>query len=775
MSCTKDPVQCAQHLMSTLGSHCADLVDEVMTQALPLVQTDLCHGADKEAERMLSPNGSATRLMECAAVAQPDYLSVLSYVSWPQIRQIACPSYTLARNTISDSRPHDLAPRLVMGSLMMCVLYMGIKYRNPLYKMQTWHKTTVGWWAVFFALCLALGTGQAPEVNLSGFYYRDEITACAFDLTRTFPSTILRDRVFTAATSSSSSVALYDAMRHLRVRNATLAETCGHCGLFIVSGPREAALDFYANRSSGNVTFAVLLPTSLGAAWQREFAASMPTIAAADAVWMSAAQIMADLRPAESEAALSAISGLIVCVLLFAGVFRPGRGVAGAVALVVVCIATLTLGVISAQSVARLAKVPPSPYDPMVMPIIFGTGVDAVLIMLDARDRGHIKWGVRCCPSIVASQMSTMCSFVVGLVLQVEHFFNFFSFACLSVLISCAMQISLFPVLVSRLTRKIQVVSCGSEAWHVVKWATIVVACVSSSLAAWNMRPVVLSFELLTQLQSQSISARFLNHVTQSSAGVSNAPLYSICSNLESPQLSMQAAPMLDWRSDLQASTSGFEEWKEEPMNRILYADMFRGNQSVSIHMAQYGFGSHASLDAEELARMHSLDTPGCCTTSLERVGGYTVTRVFSRMWVLMLASTVASALAGAVISGWAGLSVMFTIASSYIGILLFISASGMRMHMMSIAALVIVPGVIVDYTLHLTYSKDTAIAVLFSCATSVGSFLPYSLASSIPGVRDFASLYIGSLLIGATFAFMAAAVARKGYVSLKHVELSGA
>ena len=53
-------------------------------------------GWDTEVERvaaeLIAPNGSGTALMECAATAEPNYLSAMSYASWPQARQLLCPT-----------------------------------------------------------------------------------------------------------------------------------------------------------------------------------------------------------------------------------------------------------------------------------------------------------------------------------------------------------------------------------------------------------------------------------------------------------------------------------------------------------------------------------------------------------------------------------------------------------------------------------------------------------------------------------------------------------
>jgi hypothetical protein len=71
----------------------------------------------------------------------------------------------------------------------------------------------------------------------------------------------------------------------------------------------------------------------------------------------------------------------------------------------------------------------------------------------------------------------------------------------------------------------------------------------------------------------------------------------------------------------------------------------------------------------------------------------------------------------------------------------------------MLVAVMLIAPGLIVDYTLHLAYNEDSSYAVFMSGVTSIFSAAPY-IYNEIEGIRDFAIVYCTFLVLGMTHAF---------------------
>ena len=113
------------------------------------------------------------------------------------------------------------------------------------------------------------------------------------------------------------------------------------------------------------------------------------------------------------------------------------------------------------------------------------------------------------------------------------------------------------------------------------------------------------------------------------------------------------------------------------------------------------------------------------------------------------------STVAAVALSGYLGVVAIVAVLGAYGATLGLVATLGIPVHIMVISALVVLPGIVIDYVLHLTFSVDTLVAVLFSYLTSSASFVPY-LLSHTPGVRHFAEVYLIGLASGIGFALLA-------------------
>ena len=158
------------------------------------------------------------------------------------------------------------------------------------------------------------------------------------------------------------------------------------------------------------------------------------------------------------------------------------------------------------------------------------------------------------------------------------------------------------------------------------------------------------------------------------------------------------------------------------------------------------------------LRDLHSWASPGTCATNFERMGAYTIVRTYHNLWILVLASAVFSAISGVSIAGWAGIYTTVALLGAFSTIFAIISVARIHIHIHTIAALTILPGVVIDYVLHLLYDKSALRAVCFSCLTSAGGFVPY-LFSSTAGIRDFTLVFIVGTVSGLVFAIAAVSI----------------
>jgi hypothetical protein len=779
-------------------------------------------GVDADMTAAFSRSGVAMLFLRCALLSHAGLERIVGHLSWPAMRNLFCPHPPVGEDdaaaVFEPSEALRWTRRVGFGLLLLCVAWILLRYQRPLTKVHRWRGATLVWWAAFAILAVWGTAGPTEDTQLEGFYYRDESTQCGFEILERVPNAILTNHVLSVvAPNATAAVLAYRAVLDAPVNGSeSLRAMCGFCDVSISDpGPHDptnvtlallaedegatsALLSAADETGGGSVVFSFVLPPFVHASWVRQLLEALPSAMPEGTAWLNNHQIQADVRATTaSDAHLSQLSALAVFVLLNFGVYRSGRGAAGTVALVVCTLASLGVSLVIAQRLSALLRIPDSPYATLVVPIVLGNGVDSVLVMLAARDKGFHKWAIKSCPSIVASQVSTMCCFVVGLAFSVAHFTSFFTFAILSLLTSCAMQVTLFPTLITLCTSRASSArpeggvkeldkaggggasaTAPSVALSPRAWRRLGTGLLAATAVAWTgllvaWRPVHLSFELLTNLHSETTTYRFFRDAVLRRAGAM-APILALLRSdggaaaeaagaaaLAGAVRALNGTLLPFWRDAFVLSGEGArDEWFASPVNEMIYGNQVSadGQVSVATMLAPYTtMQGDAYADYDFVRALHARSDENVCFVSYERLGAYTIVKTYRSLWLLVLASACFSAVAGTVItkSPWAGAASVATLAGTFLSVFGVLGAFQVHVHIMVVAALVVLPGVIVDYVLHLTFAPDTLHAVFFSCLTSAGGFLPYAF-SSTSGIRDFTTVFILGTVSGLLFAVLA-------------------
>ena len=337
---------------------------------------------------------------------------------------------------------------------------------------------------------------------------------------------------------------------------------------------------------------------------------------------------------------------------------------------------------------------------------------------------------------------------------------------------------TLFPALITfcTSTRAVKPAAMGPRTWRRVFWGVSAAAVVAAVAIACTWQPVVLTFEMLTNLHEDTVTHRFFRASSGSRAStVAPILVHAAHDGVDWKAVhtdvpaALNATVFSSWHQAYVASGApSVDAWLDDPSNRLLYgSDRGDGNNhSVVTLLAPYRMEADARNDFAELRAMATIGPPDTCVTSFERLGGYTIVQTYSHLWILVLASAFFSTVAGVSISGWIGATASLALVGSFATVIGALGSLSVHVHIMCVAALVILPGIVIDYVLHLTYSEDTLPAVVFSCLTTVAGFAPYAL-SRTQGIRDFAVVFILGMGTGLLYALLAVSLKTARYAAV--------
>jgi predicted RND superfamily exporter protein len=366
-------------------------------------------------------------------------------------------------------------------------------------------------------------------------------------------------------------------------------------------------------------------------------------------------------------------------------------------------------------------------------------------------------------PSIIASQVSTILCFMIGSIINLPHIRNFFLQITINILVSFLMQLSVFPALIVLYTRtntKVHKTFCQSKKWRILP--ILLIFCIWAYVIP-NSRPLSKSFDMRKQLKSNSMTYRFLSKI-DSFEQATNAPIYELTKGFNNDwqkidevtrtNKCLHYTPIVSWHSEIPITMS-IQDWMKNPQIKLFYDKLInlQTESSVTVFASHYDLGLNATQSHIELKCLHTLDFDNTCYTSFERLGGYTVVELVNKFTFFAIISCIVSTTLGLIIARSRGVLTLISLAFSYLSTIGVISSVNISVNMMLVAVMLIAPGLIVDYTLHLAYNEDSSYAVFMSGVTSIFSAAPY-IYNEIEGIRDFAIVYCTFLVLGMTHAF---------------------
>ena len=719
--------------------------------------------------------GTFFGLAACATRAMSFDQMYVSFLAWAPFRALICgpPPIGLAGALPTEGDP---SMRPVYAAAVATALFtLGVVTSRVGSLSTQRHRLLIACWLVLLVACIPPLRLRSQAMDVDGLFYRDELTSCALDFQRALPHANVRNRVTSVVAPVASLPALYERMRTMEVGNASLRSVCGHCSLYAFGLTTASGLNEHLilNRTPDRVDEVgianVMLPAHVPRQWAEEWTARLrPLMSSYDGAAFTNLH-QAELDLAES---ISVDGGIYVASLsltLFAlcvAVYTYTRNVVASLCIAsgvtFVVVASIAIG----DAACALVRLPRSPYNAVISPVILGTGVDSALILMHAfrqtKGLDH-AW-----PSIMASQATTLLSFAMGVLLPVAHIQNFFVHSMATLLISFLMQAAFFSYIARHATYALTADEGPSAPPAYWKWSAAgLVGCWLVMLP--SLQPIRVEFNMQNQISEQTLTYAFLQATSHSSRGDS-VPMYAFLKTLDTNwtdlnarMSAVDATPVFDWHADYVASGSpNISAWKATPSAQLMFnafvsphsgANAIYANLDVGEATAGWGFDD-TSRYVNALQLLERERAPGLCFASFDLMDGYTLTKVLAVLWVLGLGSCCVCTLFAIGIARHHGLACFATLGMSYAFGLAAMAALRIKVHMMIIAVFLVAPGLLTDYIMHMTYNADTKSAVAWSALISVLSIVPY-VASPSRGVRDFSVAYIIFVASGLMHAFV--------------------
>jgi hypothetical protein len=789
MTCMS-PLDCVQSMLpvfAVLQDVCTEEMAKVEEAVRAIPPVDPCHNASFEAYALASfePGGAIHAMARCAVAHMQLPQRVLSFLAYAPFRDLAC---GVPASTPPLPLPSVNAAR-AGWTLVLAALAMGGTLRSHLSRAPGLERrrarASVATAACWIAL-LVLSPPQLPsrvQGVLSDFYYRDDVSACLFEIERTRPNALLQDRTLSVTAPTARLSDVYRELRTAQVEGGgTLREKCGHCALGAPAGVVEHLVFETPSPPEGapaRSVIALVLPPHVPLAWRQALSQSLAARFSADpeVAFVSRQQAEADVWAAmHVEAPVFWLGVALTVLTLVASVTWMLRGeLGGGVALASARVLAASVGILvvvvlslcAGDALRRGFGVPQSAYGTLVAPLAMGTGVDGALLLINVYRRSEKldhAW-----PSILGSVTTSVISFCMGLALRVPHLQYLFAACAFTLGAGAALQVLALPWLLkwcfgAALTRTCAEGAAGGR-WKRLYWKPAIGAlAVLWLLLLPRFQNVGTSSDLSYQVAHDSMTRRFLD-LTRGIEGADVCPLYALVRDRHAAnwtdvhaRVARVGYPIFDWHASYRTSGDASQDaWLARTTARVAYG-AFASNDSVtSVLMAGSSAvplrTSSADSQARALEALHALDTADACFTSPDRLAAYTVDRVLSGMWIYGLVVACVSTAVGVGIAGPHGAAVFPAIVLSYATVVVALGVWQMQVHMLLVAVFIISPGVICDYTIHLSYNADAKPAVLLGALTSVASILPYA-ATGLPGVRDFAVCFVGFVFVGLLTAF---------------------
>ena len=727
-------------------------------------------------------SGATHALAACAAKHTAFADAYLPHLSVPTLRNFLCGPPPVFSPSYATPPPPASARLLLTPYVALAAAALAVACTALARRSRGFRGAAALFWVVVVGAALPRMCAADRTVDMGGFYLRDAVTECFHRLGALAPDAVLGDRLVTVSAPRAAAKAVYEELRYLRVDGTTLREMCGHCSLL---ASRELVQAFVLGDASTppshddprDALFSVVMPAFAPRAWRRAFAARweerLRDRAEGCVVFASREQAEADvLRSMRAPPSVLCASAALTLATLWAAVacfqdatILSARAAGASLALSLLVMGVVVASLVVGEALCVLCGVPRSPFSLLVVPLCLGTGVDNALILLTSYRRfGRFDhaW-----PSIVASALTSTCSFAAGLLLAVPHLRSLFLTCIATVGSGTALHVLATPACIRLCVSKrmhAQQLTDGPPRQRLLwKPALYVLALLWLVLLPF-VSPVVSTTDLTFQVAEASMTRRFMDR-TRSAPETGSAALYALVTTDDANWTRLErhmardldARVTADWHRAYLASAAPTTSaaWKARSGSQLTFGAFFGRNGTSVLLGAVPKRATSDAAKADAMRAMHALDEKDVCFASEDYLSSYTMRVVQANLWKLALLTAIFSTLVGVGIAGRHGLSVFPALLMSYATMTGVVSATHMHMHMLLVAVYLIAPGFLVDFQLHMAFNPDTRSAVLLGAATSVASMTPY-VFSHLPGVKEFSICYIGFLVIGLLHAFLA-------------------
>jgi hypothetical protein len=319
------------------------------------------------------------------------------------------------------------------------------------------------------------------------------------------------------------------------------------------------------------------------------------------------------------------------------------------------------------------------------------------------------------------------------------------------------MQVSCFPTFIKLTVSQLSDNPSLLNNIRVWRLAILALTLLFGAMAA-NLSPVTTSFDPMSQIADNTMSFKVMTHMQKFNAmvypvyGLHRNDLYPKQWNGTSDQSKLGALdirPLLVWPQQFELQHESFDRWIKEPYNSIMFLPFIEDEYTSTLYSKVLSWpSSDAERNFEFLEQLHALSSNGSCYTSFDALGGYTVHTTYHNLAYLAVCSIIVSTGTTVMLAGRRGVLALVALLITYVGVAMFISSFKIVIDLMVIAVLLIAPGVVIDYSIHLIHDPSANYAVFLSALTSVVSMCPFA-STSVQGIRNFSGLYIAFIGIG--------------------------
>ena len=757
---------CGLDYLITSSANCTmpDLFDE-----------DVC---DFDRPGLFEADGAQMEYARCVARTPSPFDAVLTLFSRSSVRNMLCDAPPAIAAAVPDGTV--AAPSSVLWRALVTLwlawgavaLVRAARQRGGAARRLARHPLKVAtWWVGLLLLAAPLSSHRDRSSAMYDFYVRDAHTRCAFDVLRDHPRAVANTRLLSVLAPSTTEMrrVMHDAVLSETMHNASLASMCGYCGMqcvradggdggavvrAVVLGAADAATE------RAEALCSLVYPEEADGAWRAALAQRL--VSRGDVVFSSMEQFQTDLEASMAgQSALMAASSLALLLVTYAALRNAALTMAGVMWL---------MGALAiADGLGAAAGVGYSPWNVLIAPIAIGVGSDALFILQNSFLQGGTGWVDRAFPSIVASYATTVATFAVGLLVAVPHLRRFFASCILCMTTVLAMQYTLFPLCIRRCVDASRDDDDygGGRTWRTRRtWVgAMAVLCAYALVgaAALAVRPASLrsSFDLSGQLAASTRSHRVMAFMDAAGDGA-RAPLYVKFDLARDPTrlradldaaAGPRAEPLLDWTreydGDADTDRAALDAWMAHPYNKARFEPLLGARTGLAVYTVPYATAASTREDARVVEALPS--EPSLCAASFERLGPYTLHGLLYSVAGLCAASLALTGIVATRLSdGRRALGVVGAVGTTYALLALTLVLLRVNVTLMVASCLVILPGLVVDFSLHLCFDADTARAVCFTALSSAGSMLPYALLSPVTGVQNFAIVYVSAIALGA-------------------------